>query len=369
MKIALDGKWYYQGPPGCHTYTRNFTDALFSENEGHDLTLYARRDHVDPEVVLPPEATLRPVFRSNAFVNNRLHMSTMGELDEHDWVLSYYFTPLRTKAKRALIVFDLAFLSHPERFTRVERIYFDRIRNSLADADLVITISEFVAQDLRDRGWVRPDQEIILCPCATNPDFRPVAPEVVAETRGRLDLPENYAIYVGRLNARKNIDRLVRAFAEAEVPEDFRLVLVGKPDWKTLDVPGLCRDLGVEDRVQILGWADYADLPALYAGARFCAYVSLAEGFGIPPLESMSCGRPVLASNTTSVPEVVQNSGLLVDPEDLGAIREGLERLANDDDLIERLRSHCAADATTYSWERSARTLYRELAARTPVST
>jgi glycosyltransferase involved in cell wall biosynthesis len=361
VKIALDAKWYFQGPAGCHTYARNFSDAFLAAAAQHEVLVYARRDHVDPAVDFPAHATLRPILRSNAFVNNRLHLSMLSELDEQDWIVSYYFTPWRSRAKRALIVFDLAFLSHPERFTRLERIYFDRIRNSLADADLVITISEHVARDLRDRGWVRPDQEIILCPCATGPEFRPVAPETIAETRARLDLPRNYALYVGRLNARKNIDRLLQAFAEADLPEDFRLVLVGAPDGKSLDVPGICRDLELEDRVHILGWADFADLPALYAGARFCAYLSLAEGFGIPPLESMSCGRPVLASNTTSVPEVVQRSGLLVDPEDLGAIRRGLEEMSRDDALIDRLASTCAEDAATYSWSRSAETLLRRL--------
>ena len=168
------------------------------------------------------------------------------------------------------------------------------------------------------------------------------------------DLPRPYVLNVGTLEPRKNLDGLLRAFAQAKksgVPHT--LVIAGARGWGDSRLAPLLRELGIAGSVIFTGFVEDEDLPYLYAGADFFVYPSFYEGFGIPVLEAMACGTPVIASNTSSIPEVAGDAALLVDPHSDAELSASILRLAGDERLRQELRERGLSRAALFSWEKT----------------
>ena len=190
------------------------------------------------------------------------------------------------------------------------------------------------------------------------PMFRPVTdPAVLQGVRRKYGL-ENapFVLTVGTLQPRKNHARLVRAFSK--VDNRYLLVIAGDPGWSYDETMQAIRETGQAERVRLIGYVG-DDLPALYSAATALAFPSLYEGFGFPPAEAMACGTPVVASNVSSLPEVVGNAGLQVDPFDVDALAEALVRLTEDNDLRAELRKRGFEQASRFTWEEAAETLWK----------
>ena len=210
-----------------------------------------------------------------------------------------------------------------------------------------------------------PPEKITVIYEAADTRFRPQPPETVAEARSRYHLPERYLLFVGTIEPRKNLGRLLQAFERlrAEKLTDA-LVIVGKRGWLYDDFIAQWEASPARDAVIFPGWVDDADLPAIYAGAQALAFPSIFEGFGLPILEAMGCGTPVACSNTSSLPEVAGDAALLFDPQDVDALTDALRRLLSDRDLAEALAARGLAQAARFSWARAAQetaALYHEL--------
>jgi glycosyltransferase involved in cell wall biosynthesis len=172
--------------------------------------------------------------------------------------------------------------------------------------------------------------------------------------------PGGYLLHVGTLEARKNLPLLVEAYSQARRfvrGARPQLVLAGAHGWRGDEVARRAKELGVEDHVRFLGRVPRQLLPALYNGAIAVAYPSLYEGFGLPPLEAMACGTPVVASDTPAVREVVGEAGVLVDPSDVGGLARGVRSVLLDVDRRARLRDAGLLRAKRFTWEASARRL------------
>ena len=191
---------------------------------------------------------------------------------------------------------------------------------------------------------------------AAGPHFRPVtAPEALADVRRRHSLPTRYLLALSVRRPHKHLRALVEAYGliAARIPQD--LVLVGETHGRyDDDVPAAIARLGLRARVHELGWVSDADTPAVYTLADAFVMPSLLEGFGLPPLEAMSCGTPVAASNTSSLPEVVGDAGLLFDPRDLQAMAGTIERIATDEALRRDLSARGLVRAAGFTWTRTA---------------
>jgi glycosyltransferase involved in cell wall biosynthesis len=185
--------------------------------------------------------------------------------------------------------------------------------------------------------------------------FAPAPREEVQRVRAHYGLPEGYVLSVGTIKPRKNLPRLIRAFAMANLPGETQLVLAGTTTFGAGEVERAIRDSGLEGRVRRLAYVPDADLPALYSGAACAAIVSLYEGFGIPSLEALACGAPVLASNRGSLPEIVGDAGLIVDPLETGSIAAGLESLLRNASLSDELRDRGPRRAASFDWAEAAR--------------
>jgi glycosyltransferase involved in cell wall biosynthesis len=223
-------------------------------------------------------------------------------------------------------------------------------------ADVVLTDSHCSRGDLVRHLKLLPER-VQVVHLGIDPCFAPVpkgAARRIARERYGIRLP--YALYVGGINARKNIARLFQAYALVRRHHpDLTLVVAGKRQWQTAEIDAVFRQLGLEPYVQFTGYVADADLPALYSAAEVFVFPSLYEGFGLPPLEAMACGTPVVTSNVSSLPEVVGDAALTIDPYDVAGLAAAIERVLADAALRTELRAKGLARAQQFTWKHAAR--------------
>lgn len=277
-----------------------------------------------------------------------------------------FVSPVAWRGRTVVTVYDLSFLRFPEVYNRANRLYLGTFTPpSLRRADRVITISEDARRDVIELCGVVPERvaPILL---AADERFRPAPPADVEAFRVRKGLPERFVLYQGTLQPRKNVDTLVRAYAmlRGQGNDDHHLVLAGPRGWQYEPIFELIRQLGMEGSVRFPGFVPDDELPLWYSSATVFAFPSRYEGFGLPLLEAMACGTPVVSSNASSLPEVVGDAGLLVDPTDVEGLCSALRRLLEDDALRRSLSAAGQARARAFSWHRMASEtvqVYREV--------
>jgi glycosyltransferase involved in cell wall biosynthesis len=262
--------------------------------------------------------------------------------------------PLDGGPNVVVTVHDCIFMRHPDWF-RWERAEYYRWAGcrSARRAARVIADSQATAYDLRELIGV-PDSRIDVVPLGVDGQFRPATAEAIETVRAQYKLPESYFLYVGTLEPRKNLAAVVRAWdcVAEEIEED--LVIAGRTGWKTEEMLAAIRQAKHRDRVHLPGFIEQTDLVPAISAAQVFVWPSLFEGFGLPVLEAMACGTPVLTSTTSSLPEVAGDAALLVDPESDEAIAEGMKRLSRDDVLRARLSAAGLQRAAEFTWTRTA---------------
>lgn len=254
--------------------------------------------------------------------------------------------------------YDLIPLVYPKYFNLFQRRIF-RLAHVLASkaARTIITISKETKADLIRHLRIDPGR-IVVIPLGVDSHFRPCSHEVVSRVRKILSLPEKYVLYLGTNNPHKNLEGLIKAFAQiAENPchSEVKLVIAGSWDDRYPQSKRVAEELGVKDRVLFLGLVEEADLPALYRGATLFAFPSLCEGFGLPVLEAMACGTPVACSNIPSLSELVGEAAILVNPLDLEDLASAMDQVLKDGTKQQGMREKGLQQANCYTWERTAR--------------
>jgi glycosyltransferase involved in cell wall biosynthesis len=251
----------------------------------------------------------------------------------------------------------------PECFVPGFRDYLEKaVTRAVRRAAHILADSSSTRQDLIQLLGVSESQVSVLYP-GVEPRFRPISDvDSLEGVRARYGLPPRFILGLGTLQPRKNFVALVEAFARClahshPAIEDVHLVIVGGKGWMAGDIPAAVSRLGVGERVQIAGFVDDGDLPALYNLARAFAFPSLYEGFGLPVAEAMACGFPVVAADNSSLPEVVGDAGLLVGAADRDALAGALFRLLTDQDLRARLSVSGREQVSRFSWDAAARQL------------
>lgn len=272
--------------------------------------------------------------------------------------------PVRRGTRTILTVHDLAFLKAPESAVPGLRAYLSRVvPRSVARADLVLCDSDSTRQDLIEVYGTEPGKVRVLY-SGVNARFRPIGdPERMEALRARYGIaPGPFILSVGTVQPRKNYARLAEALSG--LPGDIRLLIIGGPGWLEDDLYRQVSRLRLGKRIQFLGFVQDEDLPAFYNAASVVAIPSLYEGFGLPVLEAMACGVPVITSNRSSLPEVGGDAALLVNPEDTGEIRAALGRAIDDRALRQDMIRRGLAQASQFTWEKAAQQLlghYRDL--------
>jgi glycosyltransferase involved in cell wall biosynthesis len=256
--------------------------------------------------------------------------------------------------RAVLTVHDLSFLRHPEWFRPGRAAYYRfAARHSVRHARRVIADSQATADDIHAMLGL-PMERIDVVPLGVGPAFSPASAEAHAAVCDRYDLPPRFFLYVGTLEPRKNLPRLIDAWTDVQDNEKPDLVLAGREGWKAEPIREAIARSAQRDRIHLPGFVAQEDLPALLSAAEAFVWPSLFEGFGLPPLEAMACGTPVLTSNTSSLPEVVGDAAYTVAPERTEAITEGLSTLATSPETRTRLSEAGLQRAADFSWERTA---------------
>jgi glycosyltransferase involved in cell wall biosynthesis len=255
-----------------------------------------------------------------------------------------------------LTVHDLVFRHFPEHHKPLNRWFLTGAMPLFCHrAGHIIAVSEFTRRDIVATYGV-PREKITVVHEAADPSFRPQPPATIAEIRGRYGLPERYILYVGTIEPRKNLSRLLAAFERVRARGLVdALVIVGRRGWLTDRFYDDLARSPSRDAVLFPGFVPDTDLPAVYAGARVLAFPSDFEGFGLPVVEAMACGTPVVCSNASSLPEVAGDAALLVDPRDADAITLALARVLEDPSLCPAMRARGLVQAARFSWDRTAR--------------
>jgi glycosyltransferase involved in cell wall biosynthesis len=326
-----------------------------------------------PALVDAPHARLR-----EAPVGSRPERGARGHLRRLWWTQTTLRRQLRREPPRALlnlrsegmldpvvpqvtVVHDVLPLRYPHEYPRQQYYFRYYVPRVLAASEAVVVISESTRDDVLAFYGVPERKLRVVLAGYDDRRFSPARPDAV-------DGAAPYALYVGNVMPHKNVPRLVEAFATLARRRDVRLMLVGSGRPRHVDaVRAVIERLGVGASVDWRPYATVDELVRLYRGARMLVMPSLFEGFGLPVLEAMACGVPVVTSNVSSLPEVVGDAALLVDPADVASIAYGIERLFADDALAKELRQRGLGRARLFSWDRTARAVQAVLREVAPV--
>lgn len=260
-------------------------------------------------------------------------------------------------------VHDLAFLRYPETVPVNRYRYLSaELRSSVKRAARVIAVSETTKQDLIDLLGVDP-AKIRVIPLGVDGRFRPLSDGELAAFRDRHAIRRPFVLAVGNLEPRKNLPRLLDAFAAVSKVLEYDLVLIGAEGWLTGELSETLTRLRLGDRVQMTGFVDDRELPGWYSAADLFVMPSIYEGFGLPVIEAMACGTPVIASSAASLPEVTNGAAVLIDPFRTDALARAMMLLARDRAAKKSFRQQGIARAATFTWNKTAELtvqVYRE---------
>jgi glycosyltransferase involved in cell wall biosynthesis len=361
VRIGLDARLLYYSQAGIAQYTLRLLEGLADiDSADRFVVLQSWKDKLSlarwpnfqrRSFLTPPHHRLEQILLPLELVRLRLDL-----LHSPDFI-----PPFSRSCRSVITVHDMAFMRYPKFLTGESRRYYNQIERAAESTDHIIAVSESTKRDLVDGLGVLA-AKITVIPEAADPIFRPLeAGEESALSReeGRL-LETPFFLFVGTIEPRKNLETVIRAFAafRAEIgpgSKPPRLLVVGQKGWLFENVFQTVRELGLEEAVVFAGRVSQSCLVELYNRATALVMPSFYEGFGLPVVEAMACGAPVLASDVASLPEVVDEAGLLLDPKKPAQWTEAMLSIWRDESLRQSLREKGFARARQFSRPRMAR--------------
>lgn len=373
MTLYLDVSAGVNVPAGLGRYSRALTDALIPLLKTPPALFYntiAGRSQPVPEWEHLAQRTIQrgyKVWRLQVWSGQLLRRDFSALLPGVTLfhAMEHLLMPLR-RVPTVLTVHDLIFKLFPEHHKKLNYLFLNQAMPLFVKhADAVIAISEATKRDLITH-YKTPPEKITVVYEAAAPDFRPPAPEQIIAVRARYQLPEKFLLVVGTIEPRKNYSRLLHAFMRLrEKHKDLKLAVVGSKGWLVEEFFQTIETLRAGEHIIFPGYISDADLPAVYGAATLLIMPSVYEGFGLPVLEGMACGTPVLCSNAASLPELGGECALYFDPYDIEAMTATLQKVLDDDDLRRQMRENGIRQAATFSWQRAAQetlAVYRKFA-------
>lgn len=356
MNIGIDAHMLGQRETGNETYMLELVRHAPRQAPAHQFFLYVEYpDAVPPEVRAYPNVRIVPLKTHLAAARLLWELPRHAARDALDVLHMSYNAPLRLPPACALVVtiHDISFEHHPEWFPAGLRWFLKAsVRRSARAAQEIIAVSEWCRADLIQTYGIEPERVWVTHEAASEA-FHPNVPRPDA-IRKKYNTGEHFILAVGNVQPRKNHLRLLQAFALARARgmSSHKLVLAGQAHWHADEVLEYARALG--DAVVWTGYVPDADLPMLYNAAEMFCYPSLFEGFGLPVLEAMACGVPVLASNVTAIPEIAGEAAYLTDPYNVEALAQALYVFARDAQTRDTWRERGLARVKQFSWARTA---------------
>ncbi|MGG7176953.1 glycosyltransferase family 4 protein [Clostridium paraputrificum] len=360
MKIGIDGraaKWY-RGT-GIGTYTHQLISSLNNVDFDNDYLVF-----------LPEGSSLKDLknnfhverAKSNLKENFWDEVRVPNILDNHNMEL--YHVPQNgvglsenINCLKAITLHDIIPLRMPETVSdRYLKIFNNELPSMLKDCEGIITVSEFSKQDIA-REFNFPKDKIYVTHLAAEDIYRPMSKCMCKHIiKDKYGIEDDYVLYVGGFSPRKNIIGLIEAFSLIQPynRKNVKLVITGKKGLSYNKYKQRAEDLNIAEDVIFTDFIPLEDLPLFYNGAEVLAYPSFYEGFGLPPLEAMACGTPVIASNVTSLPEVCYDSALLINPYNIEDLSYAIEKVLNDSLLMLTMVKKGLMRSINFSWNNTA---------------
>jgi glycosyltransferase involved in cell wall biosynthesis len=345
---------------GNETYAANLIEALAQLDTKNRYTLYVtKREAVERYAGRWPHVSLRRTLPHTPIV--RIPLTLTAELRRRpvDILHVQYTAPPYAPCHVVAMIHDLSFEHLPETFKRRSWMQMRlTVRRTARSASHVVADSDYSREDIL-RTYKLPPERVTTTPLAASSNFKPVEDAgCVRRTLGKYGIEGDYILAVGSIQPRKNIPRLINAYASlfgsspAPMP---KLVIAGKRAWLYEETLRAAGESAARDHIIFTGYVPEEDLPSLYTAALCFVYPSYFEGFGIPPLEAMRCGTPVITSNQTCFPEVIGDAGVMVDTLDERAIADAILRVLAEPELRADLREKGLKHALKYDWRETAR--------------
>ncbi|MFZ5947110.1 MAG: glycosyltransferase family 4 protein [Stygiobacter sp.] len=352
MKIGIDAKWYFEGPPSGKMVIQNIVDELLRRKILHKIYLILDKKFVDKKELFVGE-NIYPIFiwGRNNLLSNVFLMPFIARKYKLDIVVYQNFSSFFGKHKKIAYIHDILFKSHPQFYTMKEKLYFLPLKLLANMSDSIITVSENEKKRLIKYGYKKPIQVIYH---GVSELFKPkelFSHDYLNKVKIKYKLPEKYLLYVGRLNVRKNIANLFKAISLLNSSQ--KLVIVGKEDWKMFDFNAMLNNLKIRDKIIFTGSISNEELSAVYSMSSVFIFPSFAEAFGLPPLEAMASGIPIVVSNATCIPEICGDAGYYVNPNSPEEIAEQIILAINDNELKKKRIELGLRRAAEFTWEKT----------------
>jgi glycosyltransferase involved in cell wall biosynthesis len=355
MRFSVDAHAIGQHLTGNETYIRNLLNCFAALDRRADFVTYLSRKTAFQEV---PERFHKRMVAANPFVRLGFDLPRRLYQDRPDVLHVQYTAPVFCPSPVVVSVHDVSFLEHPEYFTsfRSQQLRFT-VQRTVRRAARVLTPSEFSKRSIMN-AYGLPDEKVVVMPNGVCSTFRPIPREAAQRwVQTTLDLQSPFVLSVGDLQPRKNHVGLIHAFEKLvrEYPQlTHHLVIVGKETWYAPVIRAAAKKSSVADRIHFAGFVNDEELLRLYGACDLFAYPSFYEGFGLPILEAMACGRAVVCSNTSAMPEVADSAALLFDPQSQEQLMLAMRDLLLNPELRTRMERLGLQRAAMFSWESTA---------------
>ncbi len=265
-----------------------------------------------------------------------------------------FYGPIYPEVPTIVTIHDLAFLENPKWFPiHMSTYYKVTIPKSILNADMIITDSQYIASQIK-KYFNIPDTKIKTIYLGVSDSFKPVSTHEISKIREKYKLPSRYILYLGTLEPRKNIPNMIRGWEKSFPAVRIPIVLIGRKGWKTSEIDKVINKSRYREHIHLLGYVEDEDILYIMGGAELFLYLSLYEGFGLPPLEAMKCGIPVIVSNTGSLKEIYTNYAILVDPNNVDNISESIIRVIEDESQKRTLIANGIIYANSFTWGKTA---------------
>jgi glycosyltransferase involved in cell wall biosynthesis len=358
MKIGIEAKWYFEGPPSGRRVIKSLVDNILAIDKINHYFIFLNAKHKDRPFPFKDQSNVTVIYiwAGNNAVSNIFVIPFYSRKHGLDVTLYQTFISPFDRGRTIAYIHDVLFLSNPEFYTVFERLYFTPLRFLAQRATSIITVSAEEKKRLLQFNYSEEADKIKVVYHGVDRSFATkdrYDPELVKHVQRTYQLPDRFVLFVGRLNLRKNVENLLRGIAlisDKEIP----VVIVGADDWKKSNHLSVIRDLGLERRILFTG-PIYESLGVVYSLSSVFCFPSHAESFGLPALEAMASGVPVVVSSTTSLPEICGDAGIYVDPDSPASIAAGIDNLLTNPELYYQKRQAGLARSGIFTWEEAAR--------------
>ena len=359
MKIGIDLHTVTRFMQGTRTYTLGIVKNLLDIDKDNKYYLYITRDNEHIRDIFPQDNVFfRHIFPHNRIIRIPISFPIRLAMDSVDVFHCQYMGPPLAKTPYVVMIHDIIHEYFPEFYPRslcyMMRVFYPI---SARRATRILTVSESSKRDIIKYFKVSEEKVIVTYDAAAE-DFRPIMEkDKIKSALQKYGIDGKYILFVGRLEPRKNIPNLIRAFHELKKWKNIeqKLVIVGMKYFRYEEIFQCVNNLGLQNEVILTGRVEDNELPLFYNGASLFVYPTIAEGFGIPPLEAMACGTPVISSNTSSLPEVVGDAGILLDPYNIKDLAGAIYKVLSDKNLHEKMKSEGLKRAKVFSWKETAK--------------